>query len=115
MVKGMGGLCCEECTIEPRRITVHKTVVERLTKEFGDPHTTLRWTIQPTAPGRNAINVQVDEDRGDSCKTVRVWVFNPATGAAGKIHEEIACDGDIDRVIARIRRELEGSGEVRLS
>jgi hypothetical protein len=85
-------------------IGLHQKLVERLTAEFGAPHSTLRWSI--THPGRAPITVQVD-GKQDGCAHVKVWVFNPARGSAAAIVDEVSCDGDLERLIGRIKADLQ--------
>ena len=83
---------------------MHKKLVDRLIAEFGAPDASLRWTI--TGPGRVPMTVQVDHDR-EGCSRIRVWVFDPAKGAAAAILDEVSCDEEIDRFVARIRTDFE--------
>jgi hypothetical protein len=81
------------------------TVEVRLTKEFGSPCAPLRWAVLPRRQGHAAITIQVDANRGPESTFVRVWVFNPAISKAGRLHEDVASDGDLETLIQRIRAE----------
>ena len=85
---------------------MHKSVIERLTREFGTPRTSLRWTLPRTRTGLPEVTVQVEELSGGPCHPVRVWVFNPGNHAAASGVTEIVCEKDIEGLVEHIRREL---------